>query len=314
MPITKRCLMLCLSIAFLLTGCSSPNHKEPPSKKGTRDNTPYVLQPQASGEKTIGNSKITFDLSHSEDGYTMVEYHGHNSKVKVRIQNPDSQEFYTYDIHEGYNTFPLTGGSGSYTFIAYENISGTKYSQLFLKEENIQIQNDYISYLYPNQYVSFDKNTQAISLAQEIVVGANNDLEAVSYVYDYVIEHISYDDEKATLAKEGKMAGYLPDVDETLQTKTGICFDYAALMATMLRTQNIPTRMELGYVTMEDETIYHAWISVYIHDIGWIDDLIHFDGKNWSMMDPTLISDGHNSSKVRSLIKDQKNYTTKYLY
>ena len=85
-------------------------------------------------------------------------------------------------------------------------------------------------------------------------------------------------------------------------------------MATMLRTQNIPTRMELGYVTMEDETIYHAWISVYIHDIGWIDDLIHFDGKNWSMMDPTLISDGHNSSKVRSLIKDQKNYTTKYLY
>ena len=295
MPITKRCLMLCLSIAFLLTGCSSPSHKEPPSKKGTRDNTPYVLQPQASGEKTIGNSKITFDLSHSEDGYTMVEYHGHNSKVKVRIQNPDSQEFYTYDIHEGYNTFPLTGGSGSYTFIAYENISGTKYSQLFLKEENIQIQNDYISYLYPNQYVSFDKNTQAISLAQEIVVGANNDLEA-------------------TLAKEGKMAGYLPDVDETLQTKTGICFDYAALMATMLRTQNIPTRMELGYVTMEDETIYHAWISVYIHDIGWIDDLIHFDGKNWSMMDPTLISDGHNSSKVRSLIKDQKNYTTKYLY
>ena len=120
--------------------------------------------------------------------------------------------------------------------------------------------------------------------------------------------------EKATLAKEGKMAGYLPDVDETLQTKTGICFDYAALMATMLRTQNIPTRMELGYVTMEDETIYHAWISVYIHDIGWIDDLIHFDGKNWSMMDPTLISDGHNSSKVRSLIKDQINYTTKYLY
>ena len=187
MPITKRCLMLCLSIAFLLTGCSSPSHKEPPSKKGTRDNTPYVLQPQASGEKTIGNSKITFDLSHSEDGYTMVEYHGHNSKVKVRIQNPDSQEFYTYDIHEGYNTFPLTGGSGSYTFIAYENISGTKYSQLFLKEENIQIQNDYISYLYPNQYVSFDKNTQAISLAQEIVVGANNDLEAVRYVYDYVI-------------------------------------------------------------------------------------------------------------------------------
>lgn len=99
-----------------------------------------------------------------------------------------------------------------------------------------------------------------------------------------------------------------------MEDQTGICFDYSAVMATMLRTQNIPTRMEIGYVSIKDETLYHAWISVYIHDIGWIDDLIHFDGKNWSMMDPTLISDSHNSSQIRSLIKNKENYITKYLY
>lgn len=110
------------------------------------------------------------------------------------------------------------------------------------------------------------------------------------------------------------MSGYLPDVDTILKEKKGICFDYAAVMATMLRTQNIPTRMEIGYALIDDEAVYHAWISVYIQDVGWIDDLIQFDGKNWSMMDPTLISDSNNSASMRDVVKNKNNYTTKYLY
>ena len=35
-------------------------------------------------------------------------------------------------------------------------------------------------------------------------------------------------------------SGYLPDVDKVFTENTGICFDYAAVMATMLRTQAIP--------------------------------------------------------------------------
>ena len=309
----KYKIIICFIIIFLLIGCTSSKQKSE-KKEGTRDNTPVVLTPVASGEKTIGNSKLIFDLSHSKDGYVMVKYQGTNPKVKVRIQNPQSEDLYTYDIYEGYNTFPLTGGNGTYTLSAYENISGTKYSQLFSEKVEIQIKNDYITYLYPNQYVNFDTKTKAITLAQEIVSGSDNDLDAVKNVYEYVINQISYDDAKASQAKNGELAGYLPDVDQILQSKSGICFDYSAVMATMLRTQNIPTRMEIGYVTLADQTIYHAWISVYIQDIGWIDDLIHFDGENWSMMDPTLISDGHNSNQMRNIIKDKDNYTTKYLY
>ena len=71
-------------------------------------------------------------------------------------------------------------------------------------------------------------------------------------------------------------------------------------MATMLRSQNIPAKMEIGYANMEEGAVYHAWLSVYIKDIGWIDDLIEFDGKNWSMMDPTLISEQTTTSKKNS--------------
>ena len=35
----------------------------------------------------------------------------------------------------------------------------------------------------------------------------------------------------------------------------------------MLRSQRIPAKLEIGY----SGDIYHAWISVYIKDIGWID-------------------------------------------
>ena len=40
-------------------------------------------------------------------------------------------------------------------------------------------------------------------------------------VYDYVVSSIAYDYEKA----ESVTSGYLPDVDETLATGKGICFE-----------------------------------------------------------------------------------------
>lgn len=303
-----------IMISLLWQGCQSEKETTVKKGNGTRDNTPTILIPQPDQTVTIGNDKIVFDLSHQNDGYVMVKYSGNNPKVKVRIQNPGSEELYTYDIHEYYNTFPLTGGNGTYTFSAFENVEGTKYSQLFLQQENISIDNDYIPFLYPNQYVNFNENTKAIELAKTVVADADDDLDAVAYVYEYVIDHLEYDDDKATQAKNGEIAGYLPDVDDILNQGKGICFDYAAVMATMLRTQNIPTRMEIGYANFSDGAVYHAWISVYIKDVGWIDDLIQFDGKNWSMMDPTLISDSHNSQKMRDFIKEKTNYTTKYLY
>ena len=42
--------------------------------------------------------------------------------------------------------------------------------------------------------------------------------------------------------------------------------------------------------------------------------MILFDGKNWSMMDPTFIADGQNSSTARDFVKDKNNYMEKFLY
>ncbi|MEG0366767.1 MAG: transglutaminase-like domain-containing protein [Coprobacillus sp.] len=302
-------ISLCLSVS----GCASDTPSAKPGN-GTRDNTPVVLEPLADNQKTFGNNKITFDVSHSDEGYVMVKYSGDNPKVKVQIKNPNENTPYTYDILEGYNVFPLTGGDGDYVFQAFENAHGNTYNKLYTKQYSIKLKNEYTSFLYPNQYVNYNKNTKAIQKGQEIASGSDTDLDVVARVYDYIIANISYDDDKAKKAKDGEMAGYLPEVDYILESEKGICFDYAALMATMLRTQNIPTRMLIGNVKTNEGNIYHAWIGVYIKDIGWVDNFIEFDGKNWSMMDPTFASDNNNSDTIKDFITNKDNYSVKYMY
>ena len=125
-------------------------------------------------------------------------------------------------------------------------------------------------------------------------------LEAVSYthldvykrqksIYHYVVKNIKYDDDKAKNVQKG----YLPSVDETLETKKGICFDYAALMTAMLRSQGIPTKLEIGY----SGSVYHAWISTWLDEKGWIDNIIKFNGKSWELIDPTLAANNDNKDR-----------------
>lgn len=72
---------------------------------------------------------------------------------------------------------------------------------------------------------------------------SSNDLDYIEQIYRYVIKNISYDDDLAANVQ----ADYLPVIDRTLESKKGICFYYASLMAALLRSQNIPTKLVVGY-------------------------------------------------------------------
>lgn len=142
---------------------------------------------------------------------------------------------------------------------AYENVGDNRYALVFTKTVDVVLANEVLPFLYSNQYVNFNEDTKAVTLAKKLTEG-KTELEAVQEVYEYVIKNIVYDEKKAETVK----SGYLPSVDETLKTKKGICFDYAALMTAMLRSSGIPTRLDIGYAT----NIYHAWISTYLEETG----------------------------------------------
>lgn len=171
---------------------------------------------------------------------------------------------------------------------------------------SVSLRNSFLPFLYPNQYVNFYNGSQTVAKGARLASTAANDLEVVENIYNYVIHNISYDFNKAANIS----FGYLPNVDSVLSSGIGICFDYAAVMATMLRTQNIPTKLVVGYAG----NIYHAWISTYITDVGWVNGIIYFDGQSWKRMDPTFASSGNESSDIMNYIGNGSNYNAMYVY
>ncbi len=278
-----------------------------PAAKGSRDNTPVCLVPEASGVSVFENEFAHLDASNVSDGYVIIKYTGSSPKVKLQITGPTSIT-YTYSLSTTEpvdEVFPLQYGNGEYMINVFENIEGTKYSLVFSQPVDVTLTDEFSPFLYPNQYVAFTKDNKAVEKGKDLAYVCNNDLEVVSQVYNFMISNITYDHEEA----ETVQSGYIPDVDEVLSTRTGICLDYAALMTTMLRSQRIPTRMEIGYAG----TAYHAWLSTYIQDVGWVNGMIEFDGHDWSLMDPTFASNLQEDS-LRDFIGDGKNYSVKYIY
>lgn len=262
-----------------------------------------VLTPEASGTTTYGNSKTTIDASHTSDGYIMIKYNGSNPKVKIRIRK-DTE--YTYDLNSSgnYETFPLSDGSGAYSIKLYENVSGNDYILASSETVPVSLSNETRPFLYPNQFCNFNAGSAVVSTSDSITAGLNDPLLKLEAVYNYTINNISYDTAKAASVT----SGYLPDVDATLSSKSGICFDFASLMTAMLRAQQIPTKLVIGYAG----DVYHAWVSIYVDGQGWVDNIIYFDGSTWTMMDPTYASS--KSAEANSFITNPANYHAKFTY
>lgn len=266
---------------------------------------PDILEPVASGELVADNDKAIIDYSHAEDGYVMVRYTADkNCRLKVRVER---QTTYTYNLpKDEWTVFPLTDGNGTYTIRVYENISGSSYALAMATEVEVTLKDEFAPFLRPNQYVDFSEATNAVNVAWELTRDIENPLGKVEAVYNYVVTELTYDNEKARTVK----SGYIPVLDEVLEAKQGICFDYASLMTAMLRSQGIPCKMVFGYTG----GAYHAWISVWTEDTGWVDGVIFFDGVAWQRLDPTFASYDNQSDAIMKYIGDGKNYKEKYFY
>lgn len=304
----KACILfLFFSICmYFLSACGKENTSQT-GKKGTpRDNTPVVLIPEASGTTVLQSDLVTVDISNSNAGYFMVKYTGSAAKVRVQLIAPDgtkSQPLLSMDGN--YKVFPLTSGNGTYQVNILENTTGNSYAVILSETFDVRLTDEFTPFLYPNQYVDYTLDAAAVQKGTALAADTYSDLEVIENIYNYVIQNISYDEEKAKSVKDG----YLPIVDETLSSGKGICFDYASLMTAMMRTQRIPTKLEIGY----SGEVKHAWISAYVTEIGWIDNIIEFNGSSWTMMDPTLAASNSKES-VKQYVGDGSNYTLQYSY
>ena len=259
-----------------------------------------LLRPEAPGTLTAFNDYAIIDYSNCRDGYVMVKYVEETSKrLKVRIVGPTTT--YTYNIAaNAWTVFPLSDGSGDYKIKVMRNKEGNTYSNMLTKTIHVALTDEFAPFLRPNQYVNYENATQTMNKAATLVAGKADPLDKVEAIFNFVVSNLTYDYEKAATVK----SGYLPDLDQVLAAKKGICFDYAALMAAMLRSQGIPCKLVVGFAG----DVYHAWISVWSPDQGWVEGTIYFDGVDWQLMDPTFASTTGNPAIVGVT------YTYKYIY
>lgn len=247
--------------------------------------------PQSGTTSVKKNDVARIDTSHADQGYAMVSCQtGENKKLKVQIKYGDT--LYNYDLpDDGQDqTFPFSCGSGAYSITVYQNVTGNKYAPLLESSVEVQLASEFAPYLLPNQYVNYTPDSKAVQKGTALTQNAQNDLERVQEIFEYIITHVKYDNDKADAVQQGALTGYLPDVDDTLATNRGICFDYAALLAAMLRSHNIPAKLVTGYA--QPLGVYHAWNMIYITDVGWVSTYIYFDGTNWQLADPTFTASG----------------------
>ena len=254
--------------------------------------------------RSSGGSQI--DVGNASLGYVRVAQSGSDSRLKVQVIKGDKTYNYDLNTNGNFEVFPLQSGDGTYTVRIMKNVSGNKYTMLYSTDINVTLQDSLDPFLYPSQYVNYSSGSAVVKKAAEICSGLKGDVEKVSAVYQWIINNISYDTEKAQSVK----TGYLPDPDSTLSSGKGICFDYAALMAAMLRSQGAATKLICGTVSAAD--LNHAWNEVYLEGTGWVTVKVYFSGNAWERMDPTFGASG--GSGIDRYIGDGSNYTGLRVY
>ena len=66
-------------------------------------------------------------------------------------------------------------------------------------------------------------------------------------------------------------------IDDALQSRRGVCQDFAHIMITLVRQLKIPCRYVSGYLYHEDKSMdrspagaTHAWVEAYLGELGWV--------------------------------------------
>ncbi|MCX7772136.1 MAG: transglutaminase-like domain-containing protein [Clostridia bacterium] len=246
-------------------------------------NTSFIAAAQTAAE---------FDEANVGAGTIGARYVPENgARVKTRVQKGETPYDYDLFARTFFEYFPLQLGDGDYKLIIFENIIGDRYRAVKSEQIKVSLKDPLEVFKASVQMINWNRDMEVIKKADELCRGLKTDKEKIEVIHRYVIDSVSYDYEK--IKKIDRT--YVPDIEKTIKDGKGICYDYASVLAAMLRSQNIPTKLIKGYSDYVKE--YHAWNEVYL-----------YDEKRWMVVDPTYDSVMKKAGKTYKLEKDKTKY------
>lgn len=244
----------------------------------------------------VASSKDVIDCSSINEGVIAVNYKKNsNKKVKLIVNKNGKKYIYNLKANGSTENFPLQMGEGTYNVGIYENTSGIYYKPVKSDLVDVKFDNANDVYLNSIQNINWNDSMKAIVKAKSLTKNLKSDEEKVTAIYNYVVSNISYDSNKLSKIS----TSYIPSVENTYDTKKGICYDYSSLFAAMLRSANIPTKLIKGYT--KNANGYHAWNEVYINN-------------KWVTIDTTYDAKLKQNNYKVSMIKNSSLYQESYEY
>ena len=297
--VKKLLVSILTGLAIIMSAASMSAAGSDGSAAYAADANTVAVAANAAGANTsaVANTPM-FDTANLGNGVIIVSCSVDTGKrLKVMIEK--SGQKVTYDLRNDgtKESFPLQFGDGEYKVSVLENVEATKYKYLATKNITLDLDDDNKVYLESVQNIKWNRDMYAIKKAAELTKGLKTDLEKIKSIYNYVISNITYDKDKLSKISNN----YVPDIESTIKTGKGICYDYSSLMAAMLRSQGIPAKLVKGY-TIHVEG-YHAWNEIYDSSAG-----------KWITVDATYDAEMKKAGRKFSLEKDPKDFTKVYEY
>ena len=112
------------------------------------------------------------------------------------------------------------------------------------------------------------------NLARTLTASATNNYDRAAAIQSYLRNNFQYTLDPPDIEPEDPVGSFL------FRSKSGYCEYFAAAMAVMLRTLNVPSRLVNGFQTGSYNRIgkdfvvrardAHSWVEVYFTGYGWI--------------------------------------------
>lgn len=187
-----------------------------------------------------------------------VKYKGDNEFgiVNIREQN-GAVNGTTYIINKGINqSIPLVYDNGEYSI----SLCRLNANRLIVEERSkVYLMSDDTMDKYKKDGYYIDESKYIKQLAKKLKT--EDELKTAYNIYGYIVENIEYNDNLADMIKAGELKLYKPNLEEVLENKAGICLDQASLMASLLRANDVATRICTGYNEKKES---HAWVEANI--------------------------------------------------